>query len=240
METYDQHTARHYAAYRPPLHEVILQKCLGDRRFGYSLDIGCGTGSSTLPLVQFCDQVIGIDPSREMLSKAVFHSQVKYAPFNGRDLEFDDTFFDLITFAGSIVYAKSQRMLDETIRVARPSAIILLYDFEILIYSVFRLLGIPRSTETSIYNHRENFDGLNQEGLELLEVSSEEISLPIEKEELAHLLLSDSHDYAVLSEQLGAADLFDKLGSILSRASELHHVSANLYYSLYQRTDLPT
>lgn len=239
MERYDQLTAAHYSAYRPPLHEVILKKCLGDRRFGYSLDIGCGTGSSTIPLTHFCDRVVGIDPSREMLQKAAHHQQVVYTSFNGRDLEFDDTLFDLITFAGSIVYAKSQRMLDETIRVARPSAIILLYDFEILIDSVFELLRISRSAQTSLYNHRENFDGLNQDGIEMIKVSKEQISLPILPENLAHLLLSDSHDFAVLSAYLGKEDLYDHLVSKFAKAENLDHISANLYYSLYRRSNLP-
>lgn len=239
METYDQLTAQHYAAYRPALHEVILQQCLGNRRFGLSLDIGCGTGSSTIPLTHFCDRVIGIDPSREMLAKAIYQPQVVYAPFNGLDLEFDDDIFDLVTFAGSIVYAKSQRILDETVRVTKPSATILLYDFEILIESVFNLLDIPRSSQTSLYNHRENFDGLNQDGIGLIKTSSEEISLPILPENLAHLLLSDSHDYAVLSEHIGQEELFDKLASILSTAKEHNHVSATLYYSLYHRSTSP-
>ncbi len=239
MEEYDDITARHYAAYRPALHEVILKRCLNGQ-YGFALDIGCGTGSSTIPLTHFSDRVIGIDPSREMLAKAIYQPQVVYAPFNGLDLEFDDGIFDLVTFAGSVVYAKSQRILDETARVTKPSATILLYDFEILIESVFDLLDIPRSSQTSLYNHRENFDGLNHDGIELIKTSSEEISLPILPENLAHLLLSDSHDYAVLSEHIGKEELFDKLASILSTAEELNHVSANLYYSLYRRSGLPT
>lgn len=235
METYDQLIAAHYAAYRPPLHEVILKKCLGDSRFGYSLDIGCGTGSSTIPLTHFCDRVVGIDPSQEMLQQAAHHQQVIYTPFNGQELEFDDALFDLVTFAGSIVYAKSQRMLDETIRVARSSAIILLYDFEILIGSVFKLLEIPRSTQTSIYNHRENFDGLNQDGIELLKASSEKISLPIRIKNLAHLLLSDSHDYAVLSTEMGKENLYTRLVEKLTQIHNLDHIPATLYYSLYRR-----
>lgn len=238
MEAYDHITAEHYAAFRPALHEIILTRCL-EGRFGYGLDIGCGTGSSTIPLSLFCDRVVGIDPSREMLSKATSHPQIAYTPFNGQDLEFDDQLFDLVTFAGSLVYAKSQRILDETIRVTKPSATILLYDFEILIESVFDLLDIPRSSQTSLYNHRENFDGLNEAGIELIKTSSEEISLPILPENLAHLLLSDSHDYAVLSEHIGKEELFDKLVSMLRNSKEFHHVSANLYYSLYRRSGLP-
>lgn len=236
MESYDQVTAEHYAAYRPPLHEVILKKCLGNRRFGYSLDVGCGTGSSTVPLTSFSDRVVGIDPSREMLAKAIIHPQVAYRLFNGQDLEYDDRLFDLLTFAGSLVYAKSQRMLDETVRVSKPTATILVYDFDILIEGVFDLLDLPRSPQTTVYNHAENFEGLNQQGIELIKTSIEEISLSILPEHLAHLLLSDSHDYAVLVEELGKEALYPRLVSKLAEINDLDHIFAKLYYSLYQRS----
>lgn len=232
MEAYDQITATHYAAFRPALHEVILSRCL-EGRFGYALDPGCGTGSSSIPLTHFCDRVVGIDPSQEMLSQAIFHPQISYSLFNGMDLEFDDDLFDLVTFAGSLVYAKSQRILDETIRVIKPSGTILVYDFEILIDAVFERLGISRSSQATLYNHRENFDGLRQDGIELINSTTEQISFPIQADNLAHLLLSDSHDYAVLLDHIGKDQLFNKLVSMLSTAKDLDQVSANLFYSLY-------
>ena len=60
---YDETIAIHYAAYRPPLHEIILKKSLnsaGNPRIG--LDIGCGTSRSSQALKEYCHYVVGIDP----------------------------------------------------------------------------------------------------------------------------------------------------------------------------------
>jgi len=47
-ERYDDTSAGHDAAYRPPLHRLILE-CLirEEESFRVGLDIGCGTGCST-------------------------------------------------------------------------------------------------------------------------------------------------------------------------------------------------
>jgi hypothetical protein len=44
-ERYDSTSARHYAAFRPPLHSLILERVIGpSESFQVGLDIGCGTG----------------------------------------------------------------------------------------------------------------------------------------------------------------------------------------------------
>ena len=46
---YDEITAYHYLKYRPPLHELILAKGLkADPTYVEGLDIGCGTGQSSI------------------------------------------------------------------------------------------------------------------------------------------------------------------------------------------------
>ena len=54
-EHYDSFTAMHYAAYRPPLHEVILDKTI-EGKFDLGLDVGCGTGTSSIALASFLQQ----------------------------------------------------------------------------------------------------------------------------------------------------------------------------------------
>ncbi|MGB5555068.1 MAG: class I SAM-dependent methyltransferase, partial [Flavobacteriaceae bacterium] len=76
---YDEITANHYLAYRPPLHDIILKKCLKNlERRKKGLDIGSGTGHSALALVEFCDEVIGIEPSLAMRKIALPHIQIQY------------------------------------------------------------------------------------------------------------------------------------------------------------------
>ena len=99
MEIYDAYTARHYSAFRPPLHRFILRQCLGEDLFSKVLDIGCGTGHSTLALADFCQKVVGFDLSQFMLQQALLHPNIEYtSQING------NAKFDLICFFGSINY----------------------------------------------------------------------------------------------------------------------------------------
>src|SRR5699024_12745632 len=67
-DTYDDALARHYKAFRPPLHQLILRRILSPYdKFKSGLDIGCGTGYSAIALAQYCAQVYAIDPSQAML-----------------------------------------------------------------------------------------------------------------------------------------------------------------------------
>ena len=47
-----------------------LAECLGRRHFRNAIDIACGTGDSTLPLLRIAEDVIGIDSSEAMLRYA--------------------------------------------------------------------------------------------------------------------------------------------------------------------------
>jgi hypothetical protein len=65
--------AKRYEKYRPKVHGIIkswLEDAAGRSSFGRGIDIACGTGDSTMPLLALCDQVIGVDASQEMINFA--------------------------------------------------------------------------------------------------------------------------------------------------------------------------
>lgn len=71
-EKYDRAIATHYSAYRPPLHDIILEYVLLENEiFSVGLDVGCGTGYSAIALTKYCSQVHGIEPSSSMLQEAI-------------------------------------------------------------------------------------------------------------------------------------------------------------------------
>lgn len=52
-------------------HGTRIHELLGDAdRFRRGLDLGCGTGASTVPMLDKCDEVIGVDVSERMLEIA--------------------------------------------------------------------------------------------------------------------------------------------------------------------------
>jgi SAM-dependent methyltransferase len=234
---YDPITARHYAAYRPSLHLPILQKCLDEKsRFAYGLDVGCGTGQSALALTHFCEKVMAIDPSTSMLENAIPHYQIEYRPCNGQDLDFKHNTFDSITFAGSLYYAKSQHLLEEVVKVTKHNALVIIYDFEILLDPTLIGLGVtPPSKQQLAYDHAVDFSDLDSRNLQLRNKVKEEMAFTISPKNLSHLLLADNDYYKLLASKFGEADLFEKLTERLqgTTGSDNLQIGALIYYTLY-------
>jgi SAM-dependent methyltransferase len=232
-ERYDSTAAAHYAAYRPPLHRMILGRVLsGDESFETGLDVGCGTGYSAVELAAYCAHVYGIDPSPSMLSRATAHERVSYLEGAGERIPLPDGSVDLVTFAGSLFYADSAATRGELRRVGRHGAVVIAYDFEILLDEVLHQIGVDARVGETDYDHRANFSGAR--GFEELAVGSERIGLRLSAAELAHILLSDSHRLDRLAQRYGSPDPFPQIAEELDAASERSAVEAEIYYSKYE------
>lgn len=237
IHDYDHITSHHYAAYRPPLHAQILALCLDEKkRFTLGLDVGCGTGQSSIALAKYCDQVIGIEPSEDMRRIALAHPSITYQAYDGVNLEFPGAYFDMITFAGSLFYAKSQQLLDEVVRVSKPAALVLAYDFDILLHEILHQLHIDLPEDPNPYNHRENFSGLQGSALVELSNAMNSSMLQLKSTELAHLLLSLKPAYKILAAKYDAKDPYDALVAALDPQldGKYHTLQANLFYTMYQ------
>lgn len=209
---YDKITAYHYAAYRPLLHAQILEEVLASKnKVDLGLDVGCGTGQSSIALTNFCRKVIGIEPSQEMLDKVIVHQNVEYAYYDCEHISYEDNLFDVITFAGSLFYGKSQQLLDETIRVSKNNGQVIAYDFNILLDPVIESIGIEPSEEPTNYNHSEDFSGLTQNNIELVSKTEKLLQLDISTANLAHLLLSSKDNYNLLQTHFDSDNLYQKI-----------------------------
>lgn len=98
---YNAQVAFHYSKYRPALHEIILTKAIGQKRnFDNGLDVGCGTGKSSIPLSKFCREVVGLDPSKTMVDSAEQAPFITYVCGDENALaQFQSKKFDIVTFA---------------------------------------------------------------------------------------------------------------------------------------------
>lgn len=236
INEYDEITAKHYSAYRPPLHDIILKKCIPEKEnHAIGLDIGCGTGQSSKALTQFCDKVVAIDPSTSMLEKAIYHSHVEYQNYDGQRLKFENNSFDIITFAGSLYYAKSQKLLDEVVRISRPSGLVVVYDFEFLSESILQKLGFI-SKQQSDYNHDEDFSGLENNSLKLVFQGNEKSDIPIKAADLAHLILSIKEQYSFFKDSFIEDNphqaLTEKLEEVFG--SDEFQIDFDIFYKQYR------
>jgi ubiquinone/menaquinone biosynthesis C-methylase UbiE len=233
---YESMTAQHYAAYRPPLHKTILEKVFplpANRPRG--LDIGCGTGLSCQALTRYCDHVIGIDPSLDMLSGAATQPEISYLNADGQRIPLAGNSIDVVTMAGSINYLDRKLLIAELTRICRSGAEIAIYDFKIDLSHFESHFAVDTSIDSGSYNHRLNLSGFSD--VEEIFVVNAELMFHPEAGEIAHLLLADNRWLGSLQEQFYPLDVFESLKQEIESMNTRFQVKARIDYSLYQ---LPT
>ncbi|HJO93106.1 MAG TPA: class I SAM-dependent methyltransferase [Victivallales bacterium] len=229
-EKYNQIIAGHYSAFRPALHEIILEHVLTkNESFQKGLDVGCGTGYSAKALTKYCSHVYGIDPSKSMLEEATKNAKITYLQGSGKDLPVSDGSVDIVTFAGSLFYANSPSLVKELRRVCHKQTIIIPYDFEILFNDFLHKFDIDIIKSVSNYNHKINFSD-NDNFTEII-ACNEKTIIKVTANELAHVLLSSSYLYDLFVEKFSVSDPFNMLVNKLE--NKQHYLEVNLYYSKY-------
>lgn len=230
---YDEKIAAHYAAFRPPLHEIILHRALGEfDKKPLGLDIGCGTGRSAQALKRYCHSVVGIEPSLAMISQAEPQADIKYINASAEDIPLADKQADIVTLAGSLHCIDREVLVGELQRVCYPQALILVYDFKIDLCGIKQSLHLQETQKASAYDHSINLHGFAR--LTENSVFDDEISLELTAIQAAHLLLASGSNYQTLAHKYQLPDLFDALvQDIQSKTADLLKVRANIYYSMY-------
>jgi SAM-dependent methyltransferase len=234
-DDYDEITAFHYEAYRPPLHASILKECLSNATFKHGLDIGCGTGKSTIALKSSCETVVGIDPNGDMLNKVTPAANIHYEHFDGRLLNLEPNTFDLITLAGSWWNAKSKTLLNEIHRVSMAGAKIVLYDFEVQFHPIYETLLLTLPSANGDYDHFADFSNFEDDGFVLIRKKSEELKLSLTSGELTHLLCSEKKILIQLKEKYGFQNTFQKVKDLLQYRYDTQKIDVftKTYYTKY-------
>jgi SAM-dependent methyltransferase len=123
--------AERYARARPQIHRTAIERFCsfaGIRApLGAALDVGCGTGQSSVVLTQIADRVIGIDPSAAMLEHAEQHPRVEYVLSAAERTPFGGGEFDLLSAAQAFHWFDHDAFLAEAHRLLRAPAWLLIY-----------------------------------------------------------------------------------------------------------------
>ena len=95
-----------YASARPYLHPELFARVREivrpAARFRRALDVGCGTGLSSLALLDLAEEVVGIDAALDMLRHARRADGVRYVASGAEALPFREGRFDLVVACGSM------------------------------------------------------------------------------------------------------------------------------------------
>jgi ubiquinone/menaquinone biosynthesis C-methylase UbiE len=229
---YDAITASHYSAYRPPLHSIILGRALRqNRKRQIGLDIGCGTGRSTRELANFCNYVVGLDPSKSMLVKTEKHEKVNYVNSPGEQIPIAAKSVDVVTLAGSLHYIERNSLVNELMRICHTDAEIVVYDFEIDLINLEKFLGINLIKCSLGYDHSANLsEHLNFNEVTIVEDVFSTIASPLE---IAHLLLSDRDRHNALRDRYKISNPVKLVENNISLISNAIPIKSKFFYSIY-------
>lgn len=121
------------------------------------LEIGCGTGTNLLPLLDLHLQVTGLDPSPYMLDIASRETRGRVDLHRGfaESLPFDDNAFTYAVFMTSLEFVDApQKAIEEACRVVKDRVFL-------GVLNKYALKGVQRRIEgifdRSIYNHAHFF-----------------------------------------------------------------------------------
>ena len=133
MHSFDpQSAAERYAHGRPYFHPHVIGRIKAylalPQPVARAIDVGCGTGLSTLALKAIADHVVGVDRSAEMLTLAPSDPQLEYLVGLAEKLPVNDNDFDLMTLSSAFHWIDRSAFFAEARRVLRPRAWLVVYD----------------------------------------------------------------------------------------------------------------
>jgi ubiquinone/menaquinone biosynthesis C-methylase UbiE len=91
------------------------------------LDVGCGTGQSTIALAEIGHSIIGMDPSAEMLAHALPHSRIQYVQASAENIPLSSDHFDLIAAAQAFHWFNQEVFLREANRLLQTGGWLTIY-----------------------------------------------------------------------------------------------------------------
>jgi len=123
---------RCYARGRPPYHDEVVRR-IRDRLnlsspVPLALDVGCGSGQSSTALRSIARRVLGIDPSRSMLSEALRYPGLDYALASAERLPLRDGTVSLLTCGASYHWFDPGHFFREAGRLLTPGGSAVIYD----------------------------------------------------------------------------------------------------------------
>ena len=123
--------AERYHRVRPLFHAKVVRwicEATGSQRFERALDVGCGSGHSTVALAEIAGEVIGVDASPGMLGQAQPAVGVRYQFGRAEALDFAAGEFDLVTVGSALHWFVQDRFYTECRKVLSPEGALVVYN----------------------------------------------------------------------------------------------------------------
>jgi ubiquinone/menaquinone biosynthesis C-methylase UbiE len=127
----DPERARLYDESRPAFHAEVLSafhETKPQMLYQNVLDVGCGTGQSSLALTEWSKHVMAIDSAEAMIDCAVKNQKISYLLADAENLPFSEAEFDLVFVASSLHWFEKRKFLNQVQKVLKSGGKFLVYD----------------------------------------------------------------------------------------------------------------
>lgn len=113
-----------------PSKAIEILKTYTDKKIETIVDIGCGTGLSTEVCTLFADEVIGIEPSIDMLNKARTkeNAKMKFIQGYGNNTGLKDESVDIVICSQAFHWMEPETTLKEIYRILKKGGIFAVID----------------------------------------------------------------------------------------------------------------
>jgi SAM-dependent methyltransferase len=122
--------AKNYTKYRTPYPKELFDLLVQQIPKGSSsiLDLACGTGKSTEPLIDTDLKIIGVDHDPQMIKEAEKQARLKglnieYLVSDAEHLPFPDSYFDIVTVGTAFHFFVNDIAISEIERVLKPKGL---------------------------------------------------------------------------------------------------------------------
>lgn len=126
-----QSAAERYARCRPYFHPFVIEKIKTylqlSKPVAQAVDVGCGTGQSTLALKAIATSIVGVDISAAMLAVASPDPAIRYIEASAEDLPLPAVFYDLLTTSMAFHWFDPRRFLAQAQRLLKLSGWLIIY-----------------------------------------------------------------------------------------------------------------
>ena len=127
-----QTAAARYARCRPYFHPVVVDRIKAylkiESPVTQALDVGCGTGQSTMALKSISRSVVGVDLSAAMLAETQTEPGVSYLEAPAEKIPCPAASVDLITSGLAFHWFDQDQFLREAHRLLRPGGWLIIYN----------------------------------------------------------------------------------------------------------------
>jgi ubiquinone/menaquinone biosynthesis C-methylase UbiE len=127
----DSDVAARYAKVRPFFHDEVVERLCrftGVSHFRRALDVGCGSGQSSIALAAIADHVIAIDASQSMLNHARVSPRISYQLGCAEQLDFSAGEFDLVSVGSALHWFDQDRFFAQCRNVLAPAGVLAVYN----------------------------------------------------------------------------------------------------------------